>query len=766
MRLISLLVVALAVACSAKSPSGAPPAEAPHATVAAPGPAPSSADPAGQPAAASQAGVDPREAVLARTIARLLEQDHLLHKRLDDQVSREAFDEYMDRLDGEKLFLLASDRAQLARYADQIDDEMHSGSLDLAHEGQRIYVQRVDVVAKMIQELLAAPMNHDDQEYIETDPKKLQPAATEDELRDRWRKRLELQVLDRVGQMEDRLAKQKKAASEKSAKAGKGAKAGAGSGSGSDEGVMSADGDEEQTMPIAEIPATPEAREAKAREDLAKMYAGRFARLRHPDPLDAATDLLNAVTAVYDPHTDYLPPIDKANFDLHMTGTLEGIGASLRERDHYIEVVELVPGGAAWRHGGLAPGDLIVAVQNPGKDPVDVVDMRLDDVVQMIRGPKGTVVKLRIQKPDGHEETLAITRDVVVIEESYARGAVLTKNGKKYGYIHLPEFYGGPNPDSRTASKDVKRLLDELRAQKVAGVILDIRSNGGGLLQDAVKLTGEMIDKGPVVQVRDSDGKKDVLADDDGGTDFNGPLIVLVDRFSASASEILAGALQDYHRAVIVGTGPTHGKGTVQTLVDLDRIAGHSNDLGDLKLTIEQFYRPSGASTQLKGVTPDILLPDPVGYLDTGERKLDHPIAFSQIDPAPHQDWNAKWQIATLAAKSAARVARDPMLSKVAAANKVLRAEREDTRMPLDKPDWQKRHDQLEKALDAASPDLVHAPPAFAVETLEDGEAPVPPPGPGVKPEDRPKKWRDALARDPWIAECVSILGDMAAAGK
>ena len=708
------------------------------------------------PAAAPTANVDPREAALARTVDHLLEQDHLLHKKIDATVSRAAFDEYMDRLDADKMFLLASDRAALAKYADQIGDEMRSGSLDLAHEGEKIFVQRVDTVDKMIQELLAAPMNHDDDEWVETDPKKMQPAASMDELRDRWRKRLELQVLERVGQMEDRLEKKKKAEAEKKkpgkTKADKDAA----------EHDESSDTEEDRSMPVAEIPPTAEAREAKARTDLAKQYAGRFARLRHPEPLDAATDLVNAVAAVFDPHTDYLPPADKANFDIHMTGSLEGIGASLRERDHYIEVVELVPGGAAWRHGGLAPGDTILAVQNQGKDAVDVVDMKLDDVVSMIRGPKGTVVRLRVQKPDGHEETLAITRDVVVIEESYARGAVLkTKTGVSYGYVHLPAFYGGP-AGGRTASADVRKLLDDLAKRKVAGIVLDIRSNGGGLLQDAVKLTGEFIDKGPVVQVRDSDGKREVLGDTASGTDFDGPVIVLVDRFSASASEILAGALQDYHRAVIVGTGPTHGKGTVQTLVDLDRVAGHKEDLGDLKLTIEQFFRVSGASTQLEGVTPDVLLPDPAGYLDTGEKKLDHPIAWSQIDPVPHDDWKATWKATQLVAKSAARVSKDPLLSKIATANTLLRSERENTRMPLQKTAWETRHKQLQTALDAASPDLVHAPAAFAVTTIGDPDAPAAPPGPGVKADDRPKKWRDALARDPWVAECVSILGDMA----
>jgi carboxyl-terminal processing protease len=709
---------------------------------------------------------------LSATVLELLQDDHLLHKRIDDNVSRMAFATYLDRLDGLKLFLLKSDRDALAKYADKIDDELRSGSLDLAHEGAKLYAARVEVVDKVVAALLAAPMNHADEEWLETDPKKIEPVATEEALRERWRQRLELEVLERVGQMEARLeAADKKKVTGKDAatkdKATKGKDTGKGKNNVKDRDKdrdTSKDKDDETPLSLSEIPTTPEAREAKARADLAKTYAGRFARLRKPEPLDAAADLINAVNATLDPHTTYLPPADKANFDIALSGSLEGIGASLRERDHYIEIVELVPGGAAWRQGGLSPGDLIVAVQAEGKDPIDVVDMRIDDVVKMIRGPKGTVVRLRVQKQGAHEDTVAITRDVIVVEEAYARGAVLTRKGEKsFGYIHLPSFYGGPGTGQRMASSDVRRLLQELKAQKVAGIVLDIRSNGGGLLGDAVKLTGELINKGPVVQVRDSSGKRDVLSDVDQGTEFDGPVVVLVDRFSASASEILAGALQDYHRAIIVGTGPTHGKGTVQTLADLDRISGSKEDLGSLKLTIEQFFRPDGSSTQLKGVVPDIVLPDPAGYIDAGEEKLDHAIAWSKIDAAPHDDWTAAtWKPAVLAQRSAARVAKNPLLSRMAAATQILKARRDDTRVPLAQPVWEARRKDLRDALEAASPDLKHAPAAFTVKTIEDPAAAVVAPGPGGKQDDRPARWRDALATDPWVEESVSILGDMA----
>jgi carboxyl-terminal processing protease len=516
------------------------------------------------------------------------------------------------------------------------------------------------------------------------------------------------------------------------------------------------------------IPPTREGREAKARADLAKQYEGRFARLRTPEPLDAAADLVNAVASALDPHTTYLPPADKANFDIQMSGSLEGIGAVLREREHYIEIVEIVPGGASARQGQLATGDLILSVTQENADPVDVTDMRIDEVVKMIRGPKGTVVKLRIQKASGTQETIAITRDVVVVEETYARGAILTRKPGQpaYGYIHLPSFYGGKGPGQRTASGDVHRLLGELKARKVAGIVIDLRGNGGGLLGDAIEMTGQLIDEGPVVQVQDNRGKRDVLDDDKPGTDYDGKVVVLVDRFSASASEIVAGALQDYGRALIVGTGPTHGKGTVQTLADLDRATGGKIELGSLKVTIQQFFRVTGSSTQREGVTPDIVLPDPAGHVESGERELDHAIAWSQIAPAQYKKLTPPWKLDALTQKSAARVAKHPVLAKVATSTQALKARRNDTRVPLARAAWEARRKEQRAAADAASLDLKDMPPALTVQMVGEPAgkaAPAPPVRTSDKaaPEDRLTRWRENLARDPWVEESLHILGDV-----
>jgi carboxyl-terminal processing protease len=494
---------------------------------------------------------------------------------------------------------------------------------------------------------------------------------------------------------------------------------------------------------------------------MAKSYAARFARLAAPGPLDAAAALVNAISGTFDPHTLYLPPDEKANFDINMSGSLEGIGAVLREDEHHIRVVEIVPGGASWRQGELEAGDLILAVAQEGKEPVDVTDMRINDVVKMIRGPKGTLVSLSLKKTTEELETITIRRDVVVIEEAYARGAVLQAGrGKPFGYIYLPSFYGGQR-GQRSAAGDVARLLAEMKKRGLGGVVIDLRANGGGLLGDAVDMTGLLIDRGPVVQTRVSDGTKKVLEDEEAGTAFAGAVVVLVDRFSASASEIVAGALQDYHRAVVVGTAATHGKGTVQILADLDQMTGGTEKLGAFKLTVQQFFRVSGASTQWQGVVPDLVLPDPAGHVESGERELDNSIPWTQIEAVPHQDWSTTWKIADLASRSAKRVAKSDAFAKIAAQTQLLKTRQEDTKVPLARAAWLARRTEQRAALDAASPELDKGPKRFTVTLIDYGGAKPIAARPGGKADDRVTRWRDSLAKDPWVEESLHVLADM-----
>ncbi|MBX3252357.1 MAG: PDZ domain-containing protein, partial [Myxococcales bacterium] len=527
-----------------------------------------------------EAARDPRETLLASAASSLLAREHVRARSIDDAVSKEAFQRFTEELDGGKLFLLDGDVQKLARFEREMDDELRAGDLTLGRKGVALLASRRRVVADVIARTLAAPLDFSANESIETDPKKRAFCKTEAELTARWRGMLKLQVLERVQQLEDIL--ERKANPKPDAKP--------------------ADADDARReaaseKALGEIPATFEGRRDKVQKEIATRYATQFTRLGTSDKLEAAQTFLNALNAVFDPHTSYLPPAEEADFDIALTGRLEGIGATLREQDHYILVHDLVPGGAAWQQGKLEVGDLIQAVAQEGKDPVDVMDMPIGKVVSMIRGPKGTVVVLTVKKPDDSIKMVSITRDVVRIEATYARGAVLkTKTNGDVGYVHLPGFYGesgrAKKPGERNATDDMRAILSELTKKGVKSLVFDLRGNGGGLLTHARDISGLFIKEGPVVQTKDGQGAVDVLRDTDPSVAFDGPVVVLVDRFCASAAEIVAGALQDYERAVVVGSSATHGKGTVQAVIDLDRTAWapQSDPLGLYKITIQEYF--------------------------------------------------------------------------------------------------------------------------------------------------------------------------------
>ncbi|MBT8493153.1 MAG: carboxy terminal-processing peptidase, partial [Deltaproteobacteria bacterium] len=514
---------------------------------------------------------------------------------------------------------------------------------------------------------------------------------------------------------------------------------------------------------LAKLPKGREAREKKAAEELAKNYDGRFSRMAKIEPLEPSESFFNALASVFDPHTRYLAPAEKDNFDIQMSGSLEGIGAVLSEDDHYIRVQEIVPGGASFRQGKLKAGDLILAVAQDGEEPVDVADMRINQVVQMIRGPKGTVVTLTVKKPDDSIEIIAITRDVVQIEAAYARGAVIDgPDGGKLGYVSLASFYGntrarpGRTPQ-RNSSDDLRRLFLEMEKRKVPGVILDLRGNGGGLLDHARQIAGLFIPTGPVVQTRYPKEDSQVLSDDDPAVVYTGQVVVLVNRFSASASEIVAGALQDYQRAVVVGTGPTHGKGTVQMIFDLNRLRGAPGlPLGVLKLTIQQFYRINGESTQFRGVVPDVLLPDPVGHLESRERDLDNAIPWDKVDPLQYSTWSGKsWKLPELTARSKTRVAGNQLFKKIMERSAYLDGRRKQTKVPLQRDKWLARRKADREALEKADPKLDEAPAVLKPQVINyTGK---------LKKVDREriKAWKKSVSRDPWLNEARNILADM-----
>lgn len=722
-----------------------------------------------------------RERRLADLLSFTLEREHLRARKLDDDISKKAFRLYLEQLDPGKMFLLREHAAQLRKYTAEMDDQMTRGRLQLAHEGSEIFVGRVAVVKPMVADILARPFDFKRDETVELDPDKLAYAADDAALRERWRKTLKLQALHRIVRMEEVAKAREKLADKRSKKGAQKAKKKADKKAAKK--APGADGDSDRAHRQRDaIPDTPEGREQKARTDLAEVYNTRFTRLVQMEHIDRLDPFLNAISQVYDPHTSYLQPQRKEDFDIRMSGSLEGIGALLGEDEHFIKVLSIVPGSASWRQGDLEASDLILEVAQEDEAAVDIGDMRLREVVRMIRGKKGTTVTLTVKKPDDEIKTIAIVRDIVEIESTYAKGAVLdhkSAGGSKVGYIYLPSFYGntrvapGSTPQRR-CTDDVRTLLDTFGQRGIESVILDMRGNGGGLLDDAQAMSGLFIETGPIVQTQGVDGSKEVLRDEDPSMAFRGDLVVLVDRFSASASEILAAAMQDYGRAIVVGTGPTHGKGTVQMLVALDNLVPRSAPagppLGVLKLTRMQFFRINGASTQKRGVMPDIVLPDPEAEVESNERFLDHALPWSEVEPLPYKVWTqAGWDRAALTGASRERVAKNPALQAVARRAELLRKRRDDTSEPLARAKWEARRDRKRKELEALVPEDDKRPTLLAVEALDyDGsEATRTRPRPGRSGETRDagpnpeEAWRADLARDPWVEESVLILRDM-----
>lgn len=550
-----------------------------------------------------------REQLLSELIITSLQFHHYAPKAINDAYSEQAYALYLKRLDNSKRFFLQSDIDQLSQYKRLLDDQLSKGDFTFFDATIKIFEKRFEQVKGYYREILAQPFDFSTTETIETDGDKLAFVTSEAELKERWRKNLKYQILTRI---QTRLDIQNEAVAKKDTTV--------------------------KVKTFAEI-------EKDEREKALKNYETWATNTAKDKREDRIAFFLNAFVSVLEPHTEYFPPLEKENFDIRMSGKLEGIGAQLREEEGFIKVARIVPGSAAWRQGDLKENDKIIKVAQGKDEPVDVVDMKIDDVLPMIRGKKGTEVRLTVRKPDGEIKVIPITRDVVVLEDGYAKSAILEhkKTKQRVGLIDLRAFYADfEDSRGRRCARDVKNEVQKLIAEEVDGIIIDLRFNGGGSLSDVVDMTGLFIDKGPIVQVKSRDAEPVVLEDKDPSTLYDGALVILVNAFSASASEIMAAALQDYGRAVIIGTTPTtFGKGTVQRFFNLDDGVPQRykslGELGSLKVTIQQFYRIDGGSTQLKGVTPDIVLPSQYSYLDLGEKDEDYPMAWTEIKAANYK---------------------------------------------------------------------------------------------------------------------------------
>lgn len=665
-----------------------------------------------------------KEAVLMQTMLSGLEQLHFRPVVLDDDFSKRVYDLYLDRIDNGRRWLTQEDIDQLAKYKLEIDNQAEMGTyafFNLAEERLNAGIKKAEGYCK---EVLAEPFDFDLKEKIELDGDKKEFAKDDEGLKDYWRKSMKYEVMNRLF---DKLEAQEKLE----------------------------EGEEKKTR--AEL-------EKEVVEAVVEMYDDIFERLGKLRRSDRLSDYLNAITNVYDPHTGYFEPKDKENFDISMSGALEGIGARLQTDGDYTKVSEIVPGGPAWKQKELEPNDLITAVAQGDEEPVNVTGYRIDDVVKLIRGKKGTEVKLTVKKVDGSITVISIIRELVITDESYAKSVILDFPGKakNVGYIKLPRFYADFNRrGGRSCFEDVAKELDKLKAENVSSIVLDLRNNGGGSLRDVVKMSGLFIEDGPIVQVKGRDRAPEVLEDHDSKVQYDGKLIVMVNQFSASASEILAAALQDYGRAVIVGSKSTFGKGTVQRFIDLDRAIRGYNEikpLGNIKLTIQKFYRVNGGSTQLKGVESDIVLPDRYHYIEVGERDHDYPMEWNKIDEVDYDKAVADLSgMESWKAASAARIAKDKTFQLILENAERLKDSREDTDYSLNLKNYSAEMEKLEaeaKKYEDMYPEIE----GLSVRNMQvDLEF--------INEEEsrqaRNDDWIKSIKKDVYINEVLSILRDM-----
>lgn len=671
------------------------------------------------------------ERLLLSLISKVLNESHYLKPAMDDDFSKKVYDLYLKRLDYNKMYFLNKDIEELTKFRLLIDDEIKKGELNFYQEANKLYSKRFIEVEKYVDELLAGKFDFQIKETYESDPDKREYASSPKELKEIWRKYIKYTVINSyLGKLEN----QEKAIE-------KGA---------------------DSTGAAFEIKTDEELLES-AISSVKKNMKTRFERRNEIDEEDNFSIYLNSIAGAYDPHTQYFPPQEKENFDMRMTGRLEGIGAVLQEADGYIKINSIVTGSACWKQGELEAGDLILKVAQGSEEPVDIVDAPMKEVLKLIRGPKGTEVRLTVQKKDGHITVIPIIRDVVIREETYAKSAIIEdeSSSRRIGYLYLPTFYSKfGQREGRNSSDDVDAELEKLVKAGVDGIVFDLRNNGGGSLMDAVEMAGLFIKDGPIVQVRNNGQKPYIKADYNSGVSYDGPLILMTNTFSASASEILAAALQDYGRAYVIGSPSTYGKGTVQTFMDLNPYIKPEMNLsvpfGSLKLTVQQFYRVTGSSTQFKGVKPQILLPDLYDIEEVGERSMENAVPWDSVSMLPFNKWDSKVvDLRSIEEKSIARRNDDAYFALINEYGKVLAAENDQSIISLLYDDIKKK--RLERKLAGErlkEAEVVND--ALKIKSIQE----ITIEGDTLAAE-RIKDWEKQISKDHYLHETVRIMNDI-----
>ena len=652
-----------------------------------------------------------------------LNQNHYSPVKIDDTFSEKLFDIYIKRLDYTKKFLLQSDIDELAKYRRDLDNQLLNQKHDFYSKSIELFTKRVKEKENWSKLLLAKPLEFNSIEEYETDYEKTTFAKTETDLMNEWRKMIKYQVLARLDEMLD---KQEKAIEKK-----------------------------DTTFKIKSFDSL----EVEARRKTLKANEDWLKRINKTTPRERFSTFANAITAVYDPHTEYFAPKEKKKFDQLMSGQFEGIGARLQTKDGVLTVSEIIVGSPSYKQGELKAGDQIIKVAQGSGEPLDVTNLEIDEAIEFIKGKKGTEVRLTVKKTDNSIKVISIIRDVIEIEETFAKSALL-ENKNKIGYIYLPSFYTDfTRTGARGCANDMRKEIEKLKKQNIKGLIVDLRDNGGGSLQEVVIMAGLFFPKGPVVQVQGKNNMRYTMDDKIPDVVWDGPLTILINHNSASASEILAAAIQDYKRGVIIGT-PSFGKGTVQSFVDLDNFLLPQFDtikpIGQVKITQQKFYRINGGATQLKGVTPDVLLPDPYAFIDLGEKEMDNPMPWDEI---PKVDYTAFKNInyTSVLKNSQARVKKSSQFNLIEAQAKEIKAKKDDTKYSLNKEKFraeQKQFREQNKKYDDLKKDINGFSGMLLKEDLDKF-------GNDTTRINRENKWLKNVTKDIYIHEATNILNDL-----
>src|SRR5690554_2553861 len=693
-----------------------------------------------------------KDKLLLDLVTYVLQKGHYDPKDIDDAFSSGVYENFINGLDPLKRYFLASDIAEFSKYRTEIDDQIKNKDLTFFNLVHSRFLQRTDDVRKLYPEILAKSFDYSENETINVDYDNLEYAKNTKELQERWRKQLKFTSLssyyDLVEEQKNR--KEGKNAVKENFDA---------------ENVDSEEYSETQKSSKKKSAEnyealTPSEMEAKARETTKKSLDEYFDFTQDLLRKDYFAIYLNTIVTEFDPHSNYFAPPDKDRFDLQMSGKLEGIGARLQKKNDYIIVIDVISGGPAWRSEEIEVGDVILKVkQDKEAEAVSIVGMRIDDAVKLIKGPKGTKVTLTIKNVDGTISDKVLTRDVVELEETYAKSSVIEKDNHKFGLINLPQFYFNmENYKERNAASDVKKEILRLKEQGMEGLVIDLRGNGGGSLRTAIDIVGLFIKKGPVVQVA-SAGNNEVLEDESGKVVWEGPLVILVNELSASASEIVAAAMQDYHRGIIIGSEQTYGKGTVQNLVDLNQWL-RNNDMGDmgaLKITSQKFYRINGGSTQLEGVKSDVVMPDRYSYIDIGEKDYDNPLPYDKIPPAEYSVWNGYLDYEETIKKSKARMAQNEQLKLIDDNAKWIKMRRDEKEENLNfdayYADVERRKEETKRfdSIDKYSNQLKFESLPYEIELMAEDSTLL----------EKRKRWHKNLGKDIYVEEAIHVLEDL-----